>query len=185
MLKWYSLNKLYGGIIGKILLIISISSLLIQTSTYNLFERDALLYINLGCISILLGYIVYIIFIPDIIKIYSSESYISNNLEKESKDYINYDDEFNILENKQKEINKLYIFKQISYSFRKFSSIKDLKEINGKSAIVTLSIIKYAYLNSLNCYMRFFSSLLLFLGLFLLYFNQITNIICYIWSFNE
>lgn len=175
-MKWSTLHNLYSGLIGKVIIIISLFSTLATIPILNEIKSIHIAITLLGAVIIILGYIIYIIFIPDIIKNFTLYNYINYNLKREKRKYLNKIDEFTLLEKDFNYTNNLYIFSENNMKLKEFKGINDSNTIDGKSSIYSLSMIKYAYINTLYKKTRFFLSFLFILGIIFIYHSPICKI---------
>lgn len=175
-MKWSTLHNLYSGLIGKVIIIISLFSTLATIPILNEIKSVHIAITLLGAVIIILGYIIYIIFIPDIIKNFTLYNYINYNLKREKRKYLNKIDEFTLLEKDFNYTNNLYIFSENNMKLKEFKGINDSNTIDGKSSIYSLSMIKYAYINTLYIKTRFFLTFLFILGIIFIYHSPIYKI---------
>lgn len=175
-MKWSTLHNIYNGLIGKVIIIISLFSTLATIPLINEIKSLNIAITLLGAVIIILGYLIYLIFIPDIIKNFNLYDYINYNLKRERKNHLNKIDEFTLLEKDIVHTNNLYIFNENNMNLKEFKGINDSSIIDGKSSIYSLSMIKYAYINTLFKKTRFFLTLLSIIGIIFIYHSPIHKI---------
>jgi len=122
-------------------------------------------------------YILYLIFIPNIINEYTKIEYIDYMTQKDKDNLISNFTEFSFLENK--DLTYLPIYTEEENSFKKINTIEDFVS-NNKDSTLQLSIIKYEYYNNKNIILRYIITILLILFFILLNYIPVTNLYKYI-----
>lgn len=165
--RWNILRKIYHGVLGKALVVVSFFSLI---SAVPFLKDVASLNVSLlliGSFFIMFSYVMFIVNIPNIINEYDLLEF--SNINTDKHELLNLQDEFSILDG-IKNVNDLYIFQDPSYNLQRYNNFQEYIQINGGSkTIFSLSLIKYAYLNTYSPRKRMAITICLLIGIVAMY----------------
>lgn len=166
-LRWNILRKIYNGVLGKALVVVSFFSLISAVPFFNEIASLNISLLLIGSFLIMLSYGMFIINIPNVINEYDLLEF--SNINTDKHELLNLQDEFSILD-RVENINDLYIFQDPSYNLQSYKNFQEYCQINGKNeTIFSLSLIKYAYLNTYRPSIRIAITICLLLGLVAMY----------------
>ena len=173
VLTWKVINELFGGFLGKSLLLIALATPMSFLVNVNI---NINLYIIslIGAIIILAGYVWSEISTPMLIKNNKNGHFYAKEL-IELSGYIDFVSEFKILEENKNKIPSGfdgYFYKQPG--FKSISSAKT--EIGEKESIRALSILKFNLVNSLNKVQRASLTMVFLIGAILIYLPLIYRV---------
>jgi len=177
LLKWDVIHKLYDSFIGKIFTLLSILSIILSNSIISNMNSKSLLFLSVAVLVFILGYIIYMIFIPATINDFKRYEFIEYLVTRNEKEQLSVITEFSFLEKEDLSELPLYID-----SFDNFSEIKkiDIFKDISKDYLYQLAQIKYDYINNSILWIRFFITLLLIIFFIMFYYVTIERIINYI-----
>jgi len=174
---WNTIKVIFESYISKIFTLLSIVTLILSTPFINAFTNKSLLFLSIAILVFLFAYIIYIVFVPNIIKDYQENKYVSYMVSRGKSDTLSLVTEFKCLEDTKNQ--NLYIYKDETYNFSKVIKIEDFQ--NSKiDDIYQLATIKYAYLNSRKLIARWIITISLFTFLICFYYISIEKLLTYI-----
>ncbi len=173
-LPWRTLYALYSGILGKSLLIISLSTpvaLIYNTMSLIPPSYPVILF---GALLSLIGYIFTEISVPALVRDFKNSHHYSTEILKNSVN-IEWVSEFKILESDIENLSKVhdgYCIVPLD-----FKSIENTKTLLGEDkAIRSLCLIKYNYCNIRDPIKRLVSTLTLTVSLLVIFSSTIANV---------
>ncbi len=181
LLKWDVIHYIYNSFIGKVLIFLSIVSAMLSMSFVSGQYFKGLFFLSFSVLIFILGYIIYILFIPHIIQDFTRYDFIQNILDRNEKKQLSKITEFSFLENEK--LEKLPIYIDNVDNFNRIRSI-DILEDNTIDTVYQLAQIKFDYINNSFIAVRTIITLLLLSFFVTFYFVTIERIINYLLQFN-
>jgi hypothetical protein len=177
-MKWELIVKIFNSFIGKITIALSLVSLLISTPILNIELSRNLIFASTAILLFIFAYIIYLIFIPNILNEYTKIEYVDYMTKKDKDKQISSFTEFNFLENK--DLNYLPIYKEKNgNSFKKIHTIAQFTS-NNEDSTLQLSHVKYDYYNNENIFVRYIITILLISFFILINYISIEKLFNYI-----
>jgi len=188
-MKWSLLKKIYAGIIGNSLFFLSVLAIGSSIPLMKLSNTNFSIEI-LGALILSISYIIQKLMTPSIIEYFVNYiGYYDHLYTLKDKKALCFIHEFSMLENNCKKTNKLPVFKDNEINLRIFTTIEDYKDVMGEdSALYSLCILKYSFVDHLNKFTRYYLTVSFFVGMALFYFptaHRIIKIIIIGFSSNE
>ncbi len=177
-MKWDLIVKIFNSFIGKTTIALSLVSLLISTPILNIELSRNLIFASTAILLFIFAYIIYLIFIPNILNEYTKIEYVDYMTKKDKDEQISNFTEFNFLENK--DLDYLPIYKEKDgNSFKKITSIEQFAS-NNQDSTLQLSQIKYDYFNNENIFARYIITVLLISFFVLINYISVEKLFNYI-----
>jgi len=177
-MKWDLIVRIFNSFIGKITIALSVVSLLISTPILNIELSRNLIFASIAILLFIFAYIIYLIFIPNILNEYTRIEYVDYMTKKDKDEQISNFTEFNFLANK--DLDYLPIYKEKDgNSFKKITSIEKFTS-NNQDSTLQLSQIKYDYFNNENIFARYIITFLLISFFILINYISVEKLFNYI-----
>lgn len=178
---WSKLQRIYGGIIGKVVFIISLGSPFSKLNIAKPFFGNFEIFF-LGSMLIGSGYVITQLFMPNIPKLNKSkELYANNQLERLNKQALDLKFEFEALSKiDNKNLDKLLLKSNLPDEYKMFFPPSDtsIAETFGYEKVTYYSsLLNYEYYNTKNCLIRFLLMMLFCLGMIMLYSPAVSTAI--------
>ena len=178
ILKWSTIKIIFDGFIGKVILILSILSILLIIPTIKSSNSQSILFMSISILLFILGYIIYVISIPEIIRKYTRYDYVTSLLNRNKESMLNKITEFKVLE--ENNINYLPIYNDKVDNFKNVTNIQNFMNDTTSDSIYQLASIKYSYIDNDNIIIRILLSLILIMFFISFYYLSIEKLIIFI-----
>lgn len=181
LFKWDTIHNIYQSFLGKILLLLSVLSIIFSVINFSKIylpvSTITLLCLSLSVLFFLIGYLLYTIFIPDVIKQFKRYEYLDYSLNRHKEAQFSNLTEFNFITKSE----NFKILKNLPIYNSKIDNLPEPKDLDTSKDSIYLKIqIKYDYINNEKVICRFFISCFFYLFLFLFYYPSISNLINFI-----
>ena len=177
ILTWDVNKAIFDSFAGKAFILLTILSIILSVPFVDKLDSINLFMYSIAVLSFIIGYILNLVFIPDVIRNFTRYEYIEYIFFRNEKKQLSIITEFTFINNIN--INDLPIYKNPTENFSKIEDITSMSEIS-KDNLYQLSQIKYDYLNQEDKLFRFFITISLVTFFVSLYYLSIEKIIQYL-----
>ena len=177
ILGWDIIHYIYNSFIGKILIFLGVLSIILNFQVINDCYLKSVFFLSLSILIFIIGYVIYLIFIPEVIRTFTRYEYYTHIINRKEKNNISMVTEFYFL--KEVDLSKLPIYIDNVDRINNINEIDDFIN-NNKDGYYQLAQIKFDYLNNSLIIPRGIITILVIVFFITFYFVTVEKLINYI-----
>ena len=177
ILGWDTIHYIYNSFIGKILIFLGVLSIILNFQVISDSYLKSVFFLSLSILIFIISYVIYLIFIPKVIRAFTRYEYYTHIINRKEKNNISMVTEFYFLT--EVDLSKLPIYIDNVDRINNINEIDDFIKQN-KDGYYQLAQIKFDYLNNSLIIPRGIITILVIVFFITFYFVTVEKLINYI-----